>query len=118
MFDFGEPISGGSAFQIQQNIDIGLIPLILAVVALVIHIAFAVGVFKDSARRKADRQLGFVAPIFLACATLVGSVFVAVGFLRKSQETRPIHPNFPQIACKCSHYVYYKGTNGGPVFFT
>ena len=38
-------------FQSQQNIDIGLIPLILAVVALVIHIAFAVGVFKDSARR-------------------------------------------------------------------
>lgn len=76
MYDFGEPISGDPF--IEQNIFIGLIPLILALIAFIIHIAFAVAVFKDStSRRDAGRNVWFVHPIFWAGATLVGSVFVA-----------------------------------------
>lgn len=77
MYEFGEPISG-DPFVVEQHISIGLIPLLLAVITLVIHIAFAVGIFKDASGRKAGGQIvWFVHPIFWAGATLVGSVFVA-----------------------------------------
>jgi hypothetical protein len=76
MYDFGEPISGDPF--IEQNIFIGLIPLILALIALIIHIAFGVAVFKDStSRRDEARIVWFVHPIFWGGATLVGGVFVA-----------------------------------------
>ncbi len=82
-------------FQSQQNIDIDVIPLIPAVVALVIHIAFAVGVFKDLARRKADRQLWFVAPIFYTGGTLGESVFVAAGFFAEIAGNTTNSSQFP-----------------------
>ena len=96
------PLRGGGLrfdpallFQSQQNIDIDVIPLIPAVVALVIHIAFAVGVFKDLARRKADRQLWFVAPIFYTGGTLGESVFVAAGFFAEIAGNTTNSSQFP-----------------------
>jgi len=77
MYDFGEPIYGDTAV-IEHFIRIGVIPLILAVVAFIIHIAFAVAVFKDaSARRAGEQHLWFVSPIFWAGSVLIGSVFAA-----------------------------------------
>ncbi len=79
MHDFGDTILGNTPLVMQHDIDMGSIPLIFAVVALIIHIAFAVGVYKDAlACRRAKKHLWFVGPIFWAGATLVGSVFVAV----------------------------------------
>lgn len=77
MYDFGEPLSG-NGFAVERNFVIGLIPALLAIVGLIIHIAFAIGVFKDaSARRDSSLNLWFVSPIFWGGATLIGSVFVA-----------------------------------------
>ncbi len=57
---------------------IGLIPLIAALITVIINIAFAIGVYRDSASRRTHGfRLWFAAPIFWAGATLVGSVFVA-----------------------------------------
>lgn len=77
MFDFGEPISA-DPLVLERHINIGLIPLLLAIVAFIVNVAFAIAVFKDaSARRRVWQHLWFVSPIFWAGATLVGSVFVA-----------------------------------------
>ncbi len=77
MFDFGDAISGDPVF-IQHAVTIGIIPSVLALFALIIHLAFAIAIFNDAlARRRTEQFVWFVHPIFWAGATLIGSVFVA-----------------------------------------
>lgn len=95
MYDFGEPISA-DPIVLEQFISIGLIPLVLTLVALVIHTAFAVAIFKDaSGRRSHDRIVWFVHLIFWAGAALVGSVFVAAIYWAIHYSTLARPENLP-----------------------
>lgn len=76
MFSISESLS--DPIYLTQNITISLVPLVMAIIALIIHVAFAVAIFKDaSGRRTNGRVVWFVHPIIWAGATLLGSVFVA-----------------------------------------
>ena len=59
-----------------------LLAILWGVAIAVVHIAFAIGVFLDAARRRGDRGSGtqiVPAPMW-AFATLVGGVFVAAAY--------------------------------------
>lgn len=60
------------------------------VLIIIVHIAFAAGVFADASER---RGLQFVAPFVWALATLVGGVFVAgVYWAVHCSTLRPVTP--------------------------
>lgn len=48
-----------------------------SVITLIVHIGFAVAVFRDATRLPADRKPIFVGRIIWFLATLIGGVFVA-----------------------------------------
>ena len=75
-YDLGEFHLEHNSIVIYEYID--LIPWVIALLVLIIHIAFAVATFEDAmARRRADHLVWFVHPIFWGGATLLGGVFVA-----------------------------------------
>ncbi len=71
MFSISESLS--DPIYLTQNITISLVPLVMAIIALIIHVAFAVAIFKDaSGRRTNGRVVWFVHPIIWAGGDVVG----------------------------------------------
>lgn len=93
MFDFGPPISGDTRM-LEQTLYVGLIPSIIAIIALIVNIFFAIGIYQDaSARRMRRRRLLFAPPIIWAGAALIGSVLgVALYWLIHASTLAPPEP--------------------------
>ena len=59
------------------GIPVGTLAICVSVITLIVHIAFAVAVFRDAARLPASRKPIFVGRIIWLLVTLIGGVFVA-----------------------------------------
>ena len=57
-----------------------LIAVAGVVLTVIIHIAFAVGVYRNASTTLQTRTVWFVTPFIWAMATLLGGVFVATAF--------------------------------------
>ena len=59
------------------GLAVGAIAICASVITAVVHIAFAIALFRDATNLPADRKPIFVGRIIWFLATLVGGVFVA-----------------------------------------
>ena len=59
------------------GIPVGTLAICVSVITLIVHISFAVAVFRDTTRLPESRRPIFVGRIVWFLATLIGSVFVA-----------------------------------------
>ena len=72
METFTVDVTGG-----HWGLPVGAIAICAAVITLIVHIAFAMAVFRDAANLPADRKPIVVGPFIWFLATLSGGVFVA-----------------------------------------
>ncbi len=59
------------------SLPVGAIAICVSVIALIVHITFAIAVFRDATNLPADRKPIFVGPMIWFLGALVGGVFVA-----------------------------------------
>ena len=59
------------------GLAVGAIAIGVSVITFIVHIAFAIAVFRDATNLSADRKPIFVGRIIWLLATLIGGVFVA-----------------------------------------
>jgi hypothetical protein len=70
----------------NPNLGPELAPLMMAigiagfVLMVIVHVAFAVGVYRDATTTLQTRTVWFVSPFIWAVATLLGGVLVATAF--------------------------------------
>lgn len=72
METFTVDVTGG-----HWGLPVGAIAICAAVITLIVHIGFAVAVFRDATYLRAPRKPIFVGRIIWFLGTLVGGVFVA-----------------------------------------
>lgn len=59
------------------SLPVGAIAICASVIALIVHIAFAIALFRDATNLPTHRKPIFVGAIIWFLATLIGGVFVA-----------------------------------------
>ena len=59
------------------SLPVGAIAICASVITLIVHIAFAIALFRDATNLPADRKPIFVGPMIWFLGALVGGMFVA-----------------------------------------
>ena len=69
---------GMQPIEVLWVLFIGRVTIGSVVIIIVVHISFAVAIFRDATNLPADRKPIFVGPIIWCVATLLGGIFVAI----------------------------------------